>query len=75
MYHGLIDLDRVSKALLGFLEEKRKASMYLYTLWSSLQIFESDSKLFHLDQESERLDIYLSIIIIIIIIIINMPAK
>ena len=36
---------------------KKTENTYVCTLWSSLQIFGSDSKLFHLDQESEKLEI------------------
>ena len=40
--------------------KRKTGNINVCTFWSSLQIFGSDAKLSHLDQQSERLDIQIS---------------
>ena len=56
---GLIDLNRDLKDQLGYFRRKF-GNIDVYIFWSSLEILISTSKLSHLDQESERMDINLS---------------
>ena len=56
---GLIDLNRDFKDQLGYFRRKF-GNIDVYIFWSSLEILISTSKLSHLDQESERMDINLS---------------
>ena len=61
MCYGLIDLDRCFKIILGVLEEKLNISVYIQFGLLCKFLGKSDLNFFHSDQDSEILDVSLSI--------------